>query len=125
MKPNHAAKALLFIVVATVVILAGFVGWYSWDSSRNRGNEFGYYGEFNHVSNALASIPGVIIKEAWYNGDITLEEFGFTITTGGQRPTVRLFFGETDQVREMSRDTAIAALTNRIARELSFTSKWH
>jgi hypothetical protein len=35
------------------------IGWYRWDSSQNRGFEFGYFGAFNRVQHALAAIPGV------------------------------------------------------------------
>jgi hypothetical protein len=48
--------ALLLLVVAIPI---GWAGWYRWDSARNRGKQYGYYGDFNRVSNALASIPGV------------------------------------------------------------------
>lgn len=47
----------LVVVLLLVGLPAGFIGWYSWDSGRNRGFEFGYYGEYNSVSNALASLP--------------------------------------------------------------------
>ena len=97
-------KILLIIVLAVLLISVAFMGWHGLDSRRNRGSGSGYYGEFNRVSNALASIPGVTITQAWHNLDIRLEEFCFSITVTGQ--PVRLFFGETDQVREMSRDAA-------------------
>ncbi len=109
-------KALVLILLL-VGLPAGFIGWYFWDSDRNRGFRFGYYGEYNSVSNALASIPGVVITQRWHNLDTVLEEFGFGLTFTGT--PVRLYFGETDAVRSMSREKAIAALERRIARELS------
>jgi hypothetical protein len=113
---NAQMRVLLPIIAALSVCFFGYIGWYFWDSSRNRGSEFGYYGEFNRVSNTLASIPGVVVTQAWHNLDLTLEEFGFDLTITG-RP-VRLFFGETDPIRNMRRDAAVAALQNRIAAEL-------
>jgi hypothetical protein len=111
---------IVSLTLATlVVLLAGLIGWYRWDSSKNRGTQTGYYGEFNRVSNALASIPGVTVTQAWQNLDITLEEFGFGITVTGQ--PVRLYFGERDPIRSMRRDAAVSALRSRIETELTTT----
>lgn len=114
-------KILLITVLVVLMIPVMFIIWYRWDSARNRGSEFGYYGEFNRVSNALASIPGVTVTQAWHNLDMTLEEFGFGVTVTG-RP-VSLAFGETDPIREMSRTKAAVALQARIAADLSTTNK--
>jgi hypothetical protein len=114
-------KILLAIVGLGIALVVGFIVFYRWDSSRNRGYQWGYYGEFNSISNALASIPGVTVTQAWHNLDVTLEEFGFGITVTGQ--PVRLAFGETDTIREMSRDAAVVALKAQIAAELSTTNK--
>ena len=91
-----------------------------WDSSRNRGSEFGYYGEFNRVSNALAAVPGVTITGSWTNNDVTLEEFSFALAISNR--AVELFFGETDAVRNMKKEAAVAALQGRIAVELASAS---
>ncbi len=108
-------KTLLVIVVIILVMVVALIGGYHWDSSRNRGREFGYYREFNRTSNALASIPEVTITKAWHHSDITLEEFSFDLTTSGQ--SVRLYFGETDPIRSLSRDDAVAVLKKRIEME--------
>ena len=110
-------KILLILLMIPIM----FAVWYRSDSARNRGREFGYYGEFNRVSNALVRIPRVTVTQAWHNADVTLEEFGFGITITG-RP-VQLDFGETDPIREMSRDRAVVALKARIATELSPANK--
>ncbi len=110
-------KAILLIIAALVVCFFGFIGRYRWDSSRNRGSEYGYYGEFNRVSNALAAVPGVTVTQSWHNLDVTLEEFGFGLTVTGQ--PVRLHFGETDPIRNMRRADAVAALQTQIAAELA------
>jgi len=111
---------LAFATAAVViVILVALIGCYKWDSSRNRGSNFGYYGEFNRVSNALASIPGVTVTQGWPNLDVSLEEFSFGITVRGQ--PLKLFFGETDPIRNMSRDAAVTALRARIEAELTTT----
>jgi len=112
---------ILLGVLAVILIPFGFYGWHRWDSSKNRGFEFGYYGEFNRVSNALASIPGVSVTQAWHNLDLSLEWFSFGIMVTGQ--PLCLTFSETDQIRAMSRDAAITALKKRLATELSITNK--
>jgi hypothetical protein len=110
-------RTLLFVVLAVISIPAAFITWYRWDSTRNRGWEFGYFGDYNGISNALASIPGVTITQAWHNLDITLEEFGFGICVTG-RP-VQLIFGETDKIRELRQQAAVVALEQLIQTELS------
>ena len=65
----------------------------------------------------MASIPGLVITQAWFNGDITLEEFCFNGTVTGR--SVSLYFGERDSVRTMSHDAAVAALKQRVEAELS------
>ncbi len=114
-------KSLLVTVLAVALILMVVIVWYRWDSTRNRGIEFGYYGEFNRVSNALASIPNVKVTESWHNLDVTLEEFGFDINIAGH--AMHLAFGETDSIRKMSHDEMVAALKTRIATNLSADKK--
>ena len=114
-------KILLAIVGLGIALIVGFIVFYRWDSSRNRGHQWGYFGEFNSISNALASVPGVTITQAWHNLDVTLEEFGFDITITGR--TARLYFGETDRLRELSGPAAVTALQTRIAQELATTNR--
>lgn len=114
-------KILLAIVALGTALVVGTILFYQWESSRNRGYQWGYFGEFNSVSNSLASVPGVTITQAWHNLDVTMEEFGFGITITG-RP-VRLYFGETDPLRSMSGEIAVAALRTRITAELASTNK--
>ena len=98
----------IFIIVLAASALCMFCVWYRWGALRNRGSEFGYYGEYNSVSNALASIPDVVVTHGWYNADVSLEEFGFELTQQGHR--MRLWFGERDPVRFMPRKDAVVAL---------------
>ncbi len=59
----------LFLLVA----LIAFIGWYRWDSSLDRGYEFGYWGSFNRVSNSLARLPGITVVNSGHNADVTME----------------------------------------------------
>ncbi len=113
-------KAVL-IILGSCCLLIGLIGSYQWDSAQNHGNTFGYYGEYNGVSNALASIPGVTVTGGWHNHDVTLEEFGFDIRVAGK--PVRLLFSETDPIRRMKRDAAISALQLRIKPELDASGR--
>src|SRR5438552_13556103 len=106
-------KMIVSIVLAVVAILAALLVWYRWDSVNNHGYQFGYYGEFNRVSNALASIPGITITQAWANCDVTLEEFGFTATMGSGE-AVRIAVGERDRIRGLSGDSLVQALKTDI-----------
>jgi hypothetical protein len=106
-------KTLRLILAAVAVICVGFVVWYRWDSGRNHGYQFGYYGEFNRVSNALTAIPGITITQSWHNCDVTLEEFGFTATMGSGEPA-RIAVGEHDRIRSLSGDALVQALKTEI-----------
>ena len=101
-------RYLFGIGLAVGTLVAG-VFWYRWDSSRNRGYSYGYYGQFNTISNALTKLPGVTILKSWHNADVTLEEFGFEILSRGQQ--VALAFGENDSIRKrVDRDLEKALL---------------
>jgi len=106
-------KKLILILSAVVVLFVGFVLWYRWDSGTNHGFQFGYYGEFNRVSNGLASISGITITQWWHNCDVTLEEFGFTATVGSGDP-IRIAVGERDRIRSLSGDALVQALKTEI-----------
>ena len=67
----HMKKFILISWVALVIFVSCIL-WYGWDSGTNHGYWFGYYGEFNRVSNSLASIPGITITQAWANCDVRL-----------------------------------------------------
>jgi len=80
------------------------------------GRESGYYGDFNRVSNALVSIPGVVVTNFWINRDITLEEFGFDVTTATGKP-VHIAIGEPDALRRLPRAELVEALRKEIERK--------
>lgn len=84
--------------------------------STNDGREWGYYGDFNRVSNALISIPGITITNVWINRDITLEEFAFHVTTDSGQ-CIHIGIGESDPLRKMSRPELIEALKKQIAEQ--------
>lgn len=99
------------------VALCGAIFLVSCDPpARNDGRESGYYGDFNRISNALVSIPGVTITNAWMNRDITLEEFGFDITTGTGK-AVHIAIGERDPLRSISGSKLVDGLTKEIERQ--------
>ena len=98
-------RVLLFSVLSLLAFgtaaLASLVLFYRWDSAANHGLQWGYWGDFNRTSSALASISGVKITEHWAHRDVFLEEFGFTLQMSGERVT--LAFGESDPIRFMPR----------------------
>jgi hypothetical protein len=81
--------------------------------AQNDGREFGDYGDFNRVSNALVSIPGVVVTNFWINRDITLEEFGFDVVTATDK-SVHVALGERDPLHRMHRDGLISALQKEL-----------
>ena len=106
-------KKLILILSAVVVVLVGCVFWYRWDSETNHGYQFGYYGEFNRFGNALASISGITVTQAWANCDVTLEEFGFFAKMASGEP-IRIAVGERDRIRSLSGALLVQALHSEI-----------
>ena len=112
--------AVLVVCGLLVTLPIAFTGWYGWDSARNRGFEFGYFGTFNRVQHALTAIPGITITGDFANHDITLEEFGFHITTSAG-VSLHLAFEESDPIRELSGQQLTAALITRIEQKTTST----
>ena len=111
-------KKILIGILILLVALIGFIGWYRWDSGRNRGYEFGYWGSFNRISNAMTRLPGISIVNSGHNADVTLEEFGFDIRNRAGR-TLHIWFMEGDPIRRLSGERLTKALTERIEKESS------
>ena len=82
-------KYALLGITALAALIAACVLGYRWDASINRGHTWGYWGEFNTISNSLAKLPGVNITAPWYNADVTLEEFGFDVVGRAIRSSSR------------------------------------
>ena len=94
-------KRILALVLGVLIIAVSPLAYYRWDSRKNHGYTYGYYGEFNRVSNALAHVKGVTILVSGYNADISLEEFAFDLRLADGR-TNHLYFSETNPIRKMS-----------------------
>jgi hypothetical protein len=107
------AKATLILCVLMGIAPVAFMSWYGWDSSHNRGFQFGYFGDFNRIRHALTGTPGVSITRDWVNNDVRLEEFAFHITTSGGE-SLHLAFEEADPLRNASGEQLSAALIARI-----------
>jgi hypothetical protein len=102
------------VVIACILIALMMMPFiYLWDSNTNRGFTFGYYGQFNTVSNAISKFKGIAIVWAWHNTDVTLEEFGFDAKTPDGR-LLKIYFGERDAIRTMGGSKLEAALAKRI-----------
>jgi hypothetical protein len=108
-------KWLVRVVATIALTIVGFLVWYGWDSRKNHGFAFGYYGQFNTVSNAVAQLPGVRITYAGYNGDITLEEIFFEVDRDGRH--LKIFISEQDPLRRMSGVNLEKALSELIEKE--------
>ena len=102
-------KALLALEIVLLLAMCG----YGWDSSKNRGYTWGYWGEFNSISNSLGKIPGIKLSKSGYNDDITVEHFEFDVVTAEGRP-LALFFSSSDAVRKLSVPALSKALLERI-----------
>ncbi|HWQ91569.1 MAG TPA: hypothetical protein VN673_07845 [Clostridia bacterium] len=111
-------KRVITVLGIVAALFVAAVLWYRWDSGTNHGYRWGYWGQFNTVSNALAKIPGVTIVKFGCNADVTMEEFGFDVTTQEGRQ-VHVWFSETDPIRKLSGEALSRALIEKIRKESS------
>ena len=103
---------------AVAGVLMALISWERWDEAKNHGLGWGYWGEFNTVSNALAQVPDVTISRSWCNADfLALEEFGFDIISNG-RP-FSIGFEEKDPIRELSGQRLQLALRGLVKESMS------
>jgi hypothetical protein len=66
----------------------------------------------------MTRLPGITIVNSGHNADVTLEEFGFDITTKTGRP-LYIWFAEGDPTRALSGERLTKALAERIEKESS------
>ena len=108
-------KAIAAILGAAVLLFVALVLWYRWDSGTNHGYMWGYWGQFNTVSNALANLPGIRIVKSGANADVTMEEFGFEVVTSDGRQ-LHVWFSETDPIRKLSGQALTKALLEKTSK---------
>jgi hypothetical protein len=60
-------------------------------------------------------------SKAWQHHDVTLEDFGFTVTTSKGK-AVGISFWENDPIRDLPRKSLVAAVEKQIATELSLSA---
>jgi hypothetical protein len=116
---NRERKALQILLVVALLIASSALGavfWLRWDSSINRGWDWGYFGDFNRVKYALLKIEGVQILDEYSNKDVTLEEFGFKVKTL-KDGVVRIDISEEDGIRRLKGSQLADALNLRITRK--------
>ena len=106
-------KAFGAILGAIVVFFIAAMLWYRWDAGTNHGYRRGYWGQFNTVSNALASLPGITIVNSSGNADVTMEEFGFEVVTSEGRQ-LHVWFSEADPIRRLSGEALTKALLEKL-----------
>jgi hypothetical protein len=98
----------LLALLALIIVSGPAV--YFWDLERNRGFTWGYYAEFNIVSNVLAEMPNVTITNSYLYEDVSLELFSFDLLVSGK--PVHLRFPQNDPIRKLRKST----LTNSLAK---------
>jgi hypothetical protein len=88
--------ALLSALMLAIVMAPAL---YYWDSNKNRGFTWGYYGDFNVISNVLASMPHVYITNTYCHTDVSLELFSFDLLVHGK--PMHLRFPQADPIRAL------------------------
>ncbi|HEX7863182.1 MAG TPA: hypothetical protein VF773_22830 [Verrucomicrobiae bacterium] len=114
---------VLGVFLLLLVILPGFIApaLYIADMNVNRGYTFGYWGEYNRASNALAKMPVIMITNSYYLHDATLELFSFDLMVTGK--SVQLRFPSSDPIRELTGDELREALQKTIEAQLLKTGE--
>lgn len=107
------------ISVSILVAVVALVAFYKWDSAKNRGFTFGYYGELNTVTRAASDLPDVAsVRVAAANIDIGLEEFSIEVAMNDGRHTM-LSFLESDSLRSQSGSELSQGLAALLSSQLS------
>ena len=70
----------------------------------------------SNIAESFNRVPGITITQAWFNGDISLEEFGFTAKFESAN-SVRIFVGERDPLRALSGDALVKALNEEVRKQ--------
>ena len=104
---------LILAAIALLIACLGAGTIWGFDSARNRGWEFGYWGDFNCVKEALEDLSAGRVLKDWSNQDVVLGEFGFVVKTSNGR-RVDLEFGESDPIRHLRGRRLHDALRQRL-----------
>lgn len=104
---------LTLAMIAVVIAFLGAGTIWGFDSSCNRGWDFGYWGDFNRVKEALEDLSGGRVVKDWSNPDIVLEEFGFEVETTPDK-RIDLNFSESDPIRHLRGKRLHDALRHRL-----------
>ena len=108
---------LSLLALLLLLVLSG-PAFYLWEANRNRGFTWGYYGDFNTLSNALAGLPKVTISNSYHLEEIHgLELVTFDLIVAGQSTHLR--FPQDDPIRELRATALTNALIQRIAEQKS------
>lgn len=111
---NRSNRLAIGIGILLLVVAFG-PAIYLWDANRNRGFTWGYYAEFNTISNSLAQIPGVTITDTYLLDDFQLELFTFDLVFNGK--PIHLRFPQDDPARILTNEGLLSALTTRLIEE--------
>ena len=102
---RRGCLGLLLSLAALLVLMAGAWVW-KCAPIKNPAIEFGYYGRFHKVQRIISQIPGARILDSWKHEDISLEDFGFTVSLASGEPK-RVDFWEGTPVKETGNDEEI------------------
>jgi hypothetical protein len=104
---HRGCLGLFFSLCGVLLLAAGFWVW-NFAPIKNPAIEFGYYGRFHKAQRVISEIPGARIVDSWKHEDISLEDFGFTISLEGKEPK-RVDFWDGTPVKENGDDEEIRA----------------
>lgn len=91
---------------ASLVAAAALLWAYAFGPFTSPWIEFGYYGQFNQIQRIIRGIPELKITDDWQHHDITMEDFGFTLSHR-DGPSFRIDFWENSPQMKFSRDADI------------------
>jgi hypothetical protein len=121
-EPDLTMKRLkLALLACLILIMVSGPAIFFWESNQNRGFTWGYYGDFNAVSNTLTAMPGVTILSHYYLEDLTLELFKFDLRVSGA--FIELRFPSSDPIRHLRDQRLTHALRKRIEEQKYQPSK--
>lgn len=97
---------LICAAIGTVIVVIFALYFYVFGEFTDPSIEFGYFGGFHRTQRVIQEIEGSSIHDSWMNKDITIEDYGFTVTIG-DGPEKRIDFWENSPQNKLKRDEDI------------------
>ena len=112
-KQSWNKRFFIIVMLMWTLVPALLIGFLVYDGRENRGFTFGYYGDYNAITNALGQMTEISEMETFCHEDLFLEEIWFTVQLidGTEKD---IFIGQNESIRNLRHEELTLALRERI-----------